>query len=44
LRPGEWIGVELKDHSGKNDGSIKGKQYFDFKMGRGIFARLAATT
>jgi hypothetical protein len=40
--PGEWIGVELEDESGKNDGSVKGQRYFDCDMGRGMFLRPTA--
>jgi CAP-Gly domain len=40
--PGEWIGVELEDGSGKNDGSVKGQRYFDCEMGRGMFLRPTA--
>ncbi|TVY47532.1 Dynactin,150 kDa isoform [Lachnellula occidentalis] len=36
---GDWIGVELDDNSGKNDGSIQGERYFDCEMGRGMFLR-----
>ncbi|CAG8982572.1 hypothetical protein HYALB_00007288 [Hymenoscyphus albidus] len=39
---GEWIGVELEDDSGKNDGSVKGQRYFDCQMGRGMFLRPTA--
>ena len=39
---GEWIGVELEDDSGKNDGSVKGQRYFDCDMGRGMFLRPTA--
>jgi dynactin 1 len=42
--PGEWIGVELEDNGGKNDGSVKGERHFDCEMGRGMFVRLAAIT
>jgi dynactin 1 len=41
---GEWIGVELEDNGGKNDGSVKGERYFECEMGRGMFVRLAAIT
>jgi dynactin 1 len=40
--PGEWIGVELEDGSGKNDGSVKGQRYFECDMGRGMFLRPTA--
>src|SRR5690348_13088899 len=39
---GEWIGVELEDGSGKNDGSVQGERYFDCEMGRGMFVRAQA--
>ncbi|KAL4920133.1 dynein associated protein-domain-containing protein [Aspergillus aurantiobrunneus] len=36
---GEWIGVELNDDSGKNDGSVQGERYFDCEPGFGMFVR-----
>jgi dynactin 1 len=39
---GEWVGVELEDGSGKNDGSVQGERYFDCDMGRGMFLRPSA--
>jgi dynactin 1 len=39
---GDWIGVELEDDSGKNDGSVQGERYFDCAMGHGIFSRAEA--
>ena len=36
---GEWIGVELDDASGKNDGSVQGQRYFSCKPGHGMFVR-----
>lgn len=39
---GDWIGVELEDASGKNDGSVQGERYFDCEMGRGMFLRPTA--
>ncbi|KAK8134212.1 Dynactin isoform [Apiospora sp. TS-2023a] len=36
---GDWIGVELDDDGGKNDGSVQGERYFDCEMGRGMFVR-----
>lgn len=41
---GEWVGVELEDDSGKNDGAVQGERYFDCEMGRGMFVRPAAVT
>ena len=37
--PGDWIGVELDDASGKNDGSVQGHRYFDCDAGHGMFVR-----
>ncbi|TKW53145.1 putative dynactin [Colletotrichum tanaceti] len=36
---GDWVGVELEDDSGKNDGSVQGERYFDCSMGHGMFVR-----
>ena len=36
---GEWIGLELSDVTGKNDGSVKGERYFDCQPSHGIFVR-----
>ncbi|KAM3551777.1 hypothetical protein MY1884_007552 [Beauveria asiatica] len=36
---GEWIGVELEDKTGKNDGSVQGQRYFDCPMGYGMFVK-----
>ncbi|OTA65089.1 CAP-Gly domain-containing protein [Hypoxylon sp. EC38] len=42
--PGEWVGVELEDDSGKNDGAVQGERYFDCEPGRGMFVRPATVT
>ncbi|KAK6071416.1 CAP-Gly domain-containing protein [Seiridium cupressi] len=42
--PGEWIGLELEDDSGKNDGSVQGVRYFDCEMGRGMFVKPPVVT
>lgn len=42
--PGEWVGVELDDGTGKNDGSVQGERYFDCDMGNGMFVRATAVT
>src|ERR1700761_1857177 len=36
---GEWLGLELPDETGKNDGSVKGERYFNCAPGYGIFVR-----
>ena len=41
---GDWVGIELDEGSGKNDGSVQGERYFDCPMGRGMFVRPAAVT
>ncbi|CAG8719214.1 15190_t:CDS:2, partial [Dentiscutata heterogama] len=37
--PGKWVGVELDDPSGKNNGSVNSKHYFDCKPNHGVFVR-----
>ena len=37
--PGDWIGIELEDASGKNDGTVQGQRYFDCPPGHGMFVR-----
>lgn len=39
VAPGEWLGLELADHAGKNDGSVQGQRYFQCAPGFGIFVR-----
>lgn len=36
---GTWIGVELEQSAGKNDGSVKGVRYFKCPENRGVFVR-----
>lgn len=39
---GDWIGVELNDATGKNDGAVQGERYFDCDPGHGMFIRPTA--
>lgn len=41
---GEWLGVELEDSSGKNDGAVLGQRYFDCEPGHGMFVRPGVAT
>lgn len=42
--PGVWVGVELDDGTGKNDGTVQGEKYFDCEPSNGMFVRPAAVT
>ena len=39
FQPGTWVGVELDQAYGKNDGSVKGHRYFKCPDNRGVFVR-----
>jgi len=39
---GDWIGVELDDATGKNDGQVQGERYFQCEPGFGMFIRPTA--
>lgn len=36
---GEWIGVELLEPEGRNDGSVQGVRYFECKDNFGLFCK-----
>ena len=38
--PGKWIGVELDEPKGKNNGIIQGKEYFHCENNSGLMVRL----
>ena len=42
--PGDWIGIELEDASGKNDGAVQGHRYFNCLPGHGMFIRPSVPT
>jgi len=37
--PGKWIGIQLSEPKGKNNGSVQGKQYFTCPDSCGLFVR-----
>ncbi|RHZ51032.1 putative dynactin [Aspergillus thermomutatus] len=39
---GDWVGIELNEPTGKNDGSVQGERYFDCEPGFGMFIRPSA--
>ncbi|KAF2862530.1 hypothetical protein K470DRAFT_193058, partial [Piedraia hortae CBS 480.64] len=41
FQTGEWVGVELSDATGKNDGSVQGVRYFECTPLHGMFCRPA---
>lgn len=38
---GDWLGLELPDDSGKNDGEVQGKRYFTCQPNHGVFVKTA---
>jgi dynactin 1 len=41
FQAGDWVGIELEEPSGKNDGSVKGERYFECEQDYGMFLRAA---
>ena len=39
FQTGEWVGVELEEATGKNDGAVKGDRYFQCAPNYGMFLR-----
>lgn len=39
---GDWIGIELDEPTGKNDGAVQGERYFECEHGFGMFIRPSA--
>ncbi|TCD64746.1 hypothetical protein EIP91_003668 [Steccherinum ochraceum] len=37
--PGKWVGIELFEEQGKNDGTVQGLKYFTCKPAHGIFVK-----
>ena len=37
--PGKWVGIELAEADGKNDGTVQGIKYFACKPNHGIFVK-----
>ena len=37
--PGKWIGIELDEPAGKNDGTVQGVRYFTCALPHGVFIR-----
>lgn len=40
--PGDWIGVELEEPTGKNNGTVQGESYFECEQLHGMFVRSTA--
>lgn len=36
---GKWVGIELDENNGKNDGAVNGITYFTCKPSHGVFVR-----
>lgn len=41
---GDWLGVELENATGKNDGAVQGQRYFQCELNHGMFVRPTVAT
>lgn len=41
FQTGDWVGIELEEPTGKNDGAVKGQRYFECEQNYGMFLRPA---
>ncbi|EJD45781.1 hypothetical protein AURDEDRAFT_87692 [Auricularia subglabra TFB-10046 SS5] len=42
--PGKWVGIELFEPKGKNNGTVQGQQYFNCRPYYGVFVRVSQVT
>lgn len=39
--PGKWVGIELFEPKGKNNGNVQGTAYFTCRPNHGVFVRVS---